>query len=133
MPFCPKCRYEYRANITICPDCNEALVSVLPEEAITNMEGWSSEKDWMAVAILTSSQYAQMVEEGLREQGIPVLLYSKTGHFGETGQMGLTNFNPAGAGIIVLVPADRVDDANEAAEALIGDIWSKSRVNPTVS
>lgn len=27
--FCPKCKAEYRAGITSCPDCDEALVAEL--------------------------------------------------------------------------------------------------------
>lgn len=33
MSWCPKCKNEYRAGITICPDCNEALVEELTETA----------------------------------------------------------------------------------------------------
>lgn len=33
MSWCPKCKNEYRAGITICPDCNEELVEELKEEA----------------------------------------------------------------------------------------------------
>ncbi len=32
MSWCPKCKNEYRAGITICPDCNEALLEELTEE-----------------------------------------------------------------------------------------------------
>ncbi|NOY88396.1 MAG: DUF2007 domain-containing protein [FCB group bacterium] len=30
--FCPQCRYEFKAGITVCPDCNVPLVDVLPPE-----------------------------------------------------------------------------------------------------
>ena len=61
-----------------------------------------------------------------------ILVMSKTGHFGATGQMGSAIFNPAGAGYLVLVPANRVEDAHEAAQDLIGDVWTRCRVNPTM-
>jgi hypothetical protein len=32
MPFCPECKYEYRAGITTCPDCDVALIESLPVE-----------------------------------------------------------------------------------------------------
>ena len=32
MSWCPKCKNEYRAGITICPDCNEELLEELTEE-----------------------------------------------------------------------------------------------------
>ena len=31
MPWCPKCKNEYREGITTCVDCNEALVEDLSE------------------------------------------------------------------------------------------------------
>ena len=34
MSWCPKCKNEYRAGITICPDCNEELLEELSEEII---------------------------------------------------------------------------------------------------
>lgn len=32
MAWCPVCKNEYRAGITVCPDCNEALVEEMKEE-----------------------------------------------------------------------------------------------------
>ena len=32
MPWCPKCKNEYRAGITVCPDCKEELLDELTEE-----------------------------------------------------------------------------------------------------
>ena len=32
MAWCPKCRYEYRDGIEMCPDCKVALVDELPSE-----------------------------------------------------------------------------------------------------
>jgi len=26
MPYCPKCRFDYRAGMAVCPDCGEALL-----------------------------------------------------------------------------------------------------------
>jgi len=34
MSWCPKCKNEYRAGITVCPDCNEELLEELSEEVI---------------------------------------------------------------------------------------------------
>ncbi|MBD3333118.1 hypothetical protein GF356_09720 [candidate division GN15 bacterium] len=30
--FCPKCRFEYRPEISFCPDCNERLVAELSDD-----------------------------------------------------------------------------------------------------
>jgi hypothetical protein len=30
--FCPKCRYEYREGLNVCPDCNVELIDTLKAE-----------------------------------------------------------------------------------------------------
>ena len=49
MPWCPKCKCEYREGITECADCKVALVDVLPpdeenpyseESEMKQMEQW---------------------------------------------------------------------------------------------
>lgn len=30
--FCPKCKYEYNFGVLVCPDCDEKLVEILPED-----------------------------------------------------------------------------------------------------
>ena len=43
--FCPKCRAEYEAGITVCKDCNVALVHALPEEEELEIEPGEIPKD----------------------------------------------------------------------------------------
>lgn len=38
MPWCPKCKYEYKEGYTMCADCNVALVDELPSEEDNNLE-----------------------------------------------------------------------------------------------
>jgi hypothetical protein len=34
MPFCPECKYEYKAGVERCPDCGSPLVERLEEEHV---------------------------------------------------------------------------------------------------
>ncbi len=127
MPFCPKCRTEYEAGVTRCSDCDELLVAELPpvenEFSTTNLENWK------CVANLTSTAYAQMVEEGLREAGIPVVVISQSGYFGTSGMMGTALFNPAGSGYDVMIPEDSVAEADAIATEMFGEIWTNARLS----
>jgi hypothetical protein len=38
MPFCPKCKYEYREGIKTCADCHSELVDTLDDEPVTTAE-----------------------------------------------------------------------------------------------
>ena len=126
MPFCPKCRYEYNPGVGVCPDCNEQLVSALPEEpARAEDEVYD---DWVQIGRLTSTQYAEMLIEALHAKDIPAILHSGSGHFGETGQMGLSSFRPVGGGYSLWVPRQFADDADQEAEVILGELWQKSRL-----
>lgn len=121
--FCPKCRYEYKDDVTECPDCNVALVSELPKEELPE-----EIKDWVQVARLNSLQEAEMIEESLREKNIRVVIQSGTGYFGYIGVMGATSYGPVGGGYSVYVPKDEIVEADREATLLLGDEWIKSRL-----
>lgn len=63
--FCPKCGYEYKPEISNCPDCDVKLVAELPtEQRSSAIEEISTQYDnWVQLARLTSKEYAYMFEE----------------------------------------------------------------------
>jgi hypothetical protein len=128
MPFCPKCRYEYQAGIAKCPDCDETLVSSLPDETETPDEPLKEYKDWIHLARLTSYQSAVMIVETLRDKAIPVVVNSGAGHFGITGQMGPSSFRPIDGAYSIMVPREYIIDADREAETLLGDEWINARL-----
>ncbi len=129
MPFCPKCRCEYREGFAVCSDCGEKLVAYLPEDVKPGQQNDKSDEiNWIPIARLTSYQYAEMVVEGLRSKDIPAIVRSGTGHFGITGQMGNFTFRPVGGGYVVLVSEELVADAIIEAEIILGDEWERTRL-----
>lgn len=129
MPFCPKCRYEYKPGIAVCADCGETLVDSLPvEEPVTDDGVVRDLKDWAQIGRLTSQQYAEMVQEALRSNDIPVVILSGAGHFAYTGQMGIGSYRSVGGAFSVLVPNEYVDEANRVCEQILGDEWEKSKL-----
>jgi len=126
MPFCPKCRYEYLPGVTVCPDCDEKLVDVLPEE--NSEEEVKEYDDWIELAQLTSLPSAEMLLEVLREKNIPAVIQSDTGYFGTTGQMGPSSYQPAGGKYSLYVPEEFVVDADQEAGLLLGEEWEASKL-----
>jgi hypothetical protein len=129
MPFCPKCRYEYKQGIEICPDCDEKLVhSLSPDANSDKTDLHDLYDDWVQLARFTSPQYAEMLVEGLKAKNIPAVIISGTGHFGQTGQLGTSTFRPVGGAYSMIVPREFVEDADREAELMLGDEWEKARL-----
>ena len=128
MPFCPKCRYEYKEGIATCPDCEEALVAALPMAEEDSADEEIVYEDWIPIARLTSHDLAEMLEEGLRAEKIPAVVLSSTGHFGQLGQLGVTAFRPVGGAFSLMVPREYATAADRAAAVILGDQWEKVKL-----
>lgn len=124
MPYCPKCHYEYNPEVFECPDCCVALVAEIPEDFDEKIY-----ENWVRVVRFRSEQYAHMILEALRSKEIPSVIVSGAGHFGITGQMGVSSFRPVDGGYSLMVPAEFVDRANFEGNALLGDEWEKSKAD----
>ncbi len=84
MPWCPKCRSEYRTGFTHCADCDAELVDVLPPETETENETNDSpefiefEKEVVLETFDNNIEY-MYVASMLDELNIPYHVRSKGG------------------------------------------------------
>ena len=70
--YCPRCRYEYKPGISVCPDCGENLVGELPEETEDSFPDIS----FVPLPNLPGRVYAEMVKGVLEKKGIPCFIRS---------------------------------------------------------
>jgi hypothetical protein len=126
--FCPKCGYEYRDGIITCPECDADLVEELPDDFDRDMKDESEPYDWINIARMTSWEMAEMLVDGLRNRGIPAVVISRAGHFGQLTSVPVAAMSAAGGGYSILVPADFVSDADREAEAILGEEWERARL-----
>ncbi len=126
--FCPKCRFEYNPEVSTCPDCGEKLVLTLPEETLGKTDSPENYENWVHLARLTSTMSAEMLSDVLRSKGIPIVILSGSGHFGQTGQMGASSFRPIDGAYSVMVPAEHIDAADAEATAILGEEWIKAKL-----
>lgn len=108
MPYCPKCKYEYRPGIEKCPDCDVKLVDKLHEEP-------TPEPEYLDLVQVGSFMYAAEAHEArlhLEANGIKAAVAGDV----------MTSINPAymiaDGGAKLLVPRA---DADRARELLRGD------------
>ncbi len=125
MPFCPKCKYEYEWGIGECADCGTKLVDSLPgddekDEAVYD--------NWIPLVRLLSDQLTQLVMGSFKAKNIPAVMISGAGHFGATGQMGISSYRPVGGGFTILVPDEFAEDAMQEGEVILGEDWKKARL-----
>ena len=125
---CPKCGYEYREGILTCPDCDEDLVEEPLEKAGDRTSDESDSYDWINIARLTSWETAEMLIEALRTKGIPAVVLSKSGHFGQFGAIPVAAMASGKGGYLIWVPAEFVSDADREAEMILGEEWVKARI-----
>lgn len=90
MPFCPKCRYEYKPEIWECPDCGIRLVEKLeeeePEEELITKESTESDEeeslqdtDFVPLACYKSRFSSDLLQEALeRKASVRLLLIEMT-------------------------------------------------------
>jgi hypothetical protein len=76
MPICPKCNYEYIEGITICPDCNSALVQTDELEKFDDL----SEDEWVLVYTSFYEFDVDMLKGNLESAGISASKLSQKDH-----------------------------------------------------
>jgi threonine synthase len=75
MPFCPQCRFEYEAEVKVCPECGVPLEAELPPEEPAEQEG--EEVEWQElVTVYSALEYGDVSvrESLLQASGIPTFI-----------------------------------------------------------
>ena len=119
MSYCPSCRYEYRPEVTNCPDCNVPLVEAIPASGSAAI---SPDDSWVVVGKIASQMKSEMAKGSLDSQNIPsVVLSSTLGAHGKgvdfVSRMAVSDTE----GNVIMVPREYQEDATIILEAILGD------------
>lgn len=111
MPFCPKCRCEYKPEVWKCPDCGARLVDELPQDTTPESP------NFVPLRNLPSRMYAQMLQEALMREGIPSMIKSDDVAITFPSH-GTTSAVP----VIILVPEKHLKKADQIADQMLDHI-----------
>jgi hypothetical protein len=114
MPFCPKCRCEYRPGFTKCSDCEVDLVDVLPPEP---KPGELDKTTFVPVRAYPSRILAEMVQEALSNEGIPSIIRGSEVFGTGTGLM-----EPVAPKLTLCVPDTQLEEAGLIADGIVDPI-----------
>ncbi len=66
MPYCPKCKQEFAADVRECPDDKVVLVNELPFQTVSG-----DDATWVEIASTGSDDEARLLKGFLEGEGIP--------------------------------------------------------------
>ena len=115
MPYCPSCRYEFKPNVSVCPDCNEQLVPELAKPS-----GASQPDDsWIGICRVSGGYKGDLARGALDSNNIPSMVMSSSFNSIGTGDAHLGKVLTPGD--IVMVPREFKDEATLILEAVLGE------------
>ncbi len=111
MKYCHSCRYEFKDEVDVCPDCGVPLHDTPPAPEKYR------EVEWVELRQLPSPIYVEMVKEILDNEGIPNYL---SFHF-LSSTFSIRGSSLVGESGKLFVPKEFRDEALELIEPLIDD------------
>ncbi|MCJ7507531.1 MAG: DUF2007 domain-containing protein [candidate division Zixibacteria bacterium] len=114
MPFCPKCKYEYKPGIEICPDCDEKLVESLPEEEPDEEPELDGEIELALLCTTSSLVHTEFLKEALKDNDIPCLVKREGPSIYGSGVAGYAFF-----GSKIYIPKDKLEEAKRIKDQTI--------------
>jgi hypothetical protein len=116
MVYCPRCKEHFAADLTSCPKCNYDF----------DNEGEDAEEiKWTLIGKIGDKTSADYAKETLESYGIPAVLFSESGYFGQVG-LNLPSLTGKGFGKFQIhVPGRNREEAEGILNMILGDSWEK--------
>ena len=106
MESCPACKAERKEDADVCPVCGLARTE--------------TREGWMVIGSVNDRISADFVLETLKSCGIPGVVMSRSGFFGNAG-LQLIPFHSVGSGEFeISVPAEHKEEAEEIFQMTVG-------------
>lgn len=116
MPYCPRCKERIADNLTTCPKCGYDFDK-------NNVD--TDKHEWIMIAKIFDKTSADYAEETLKSYGVPVVIISESGFFGQVG-LNLPSVSGKGYGkfqIHILAPFRQ--EAEDILNMILGEEWER--------
>ncbi|MDH4157969.1 MAG: hypothetical protein OEW00_11915 [candidate division Zixibacteria bacterium] len=90
--------------------------------------GWEAdvtEGEWMELGTIGDKLSADMAKEALTARGIPAVVFSQSGFFGDAGLSLYPFFKSKAPQFVMKVPAVYGEEAAEVLDMIIGNNWQR--------
>ena len=114
MVFCPKCEREWKEEFSQCPICGHELQEI--------NDGISQ---WTKHGYIEDKVSADFAVEVLKSYGIPAVVISKSGFFGQVGLPLNPIYSKESALFEISVPTSEVIEAAGILDMAIGKKWQR--------
>ncbi len=104
---CPKCNCDLAKGAEFCSICGNAAETVQP--------------GWVEIGSIDSRLMADLARETLQSMGIPAVVRSRDGFFGDAGLVFNPIFKSGGARYTITVAVSQRDEAEETLQMTLGE------------
>ncbi len=109
--LCPECKAELEDGAVNCPICGWELTE-------------EEKAKWLVLGTIQAPPFANLAREVLKSQGIPAVVISRSGFFGNIGLSLNPMFGDGKPGTFeILVPRDYAEEARDTLDMTLGDKW----------
>ena len=112
MAYCPVCKVEIDDDASDCPICGHE---------IDNAE----DIKWVNLGEIEDKLSADFSKEVMASYNIPVVIFSRSGFFGNVGLPLNPFYKPGSALFEVSVPEEFVEEASDVLKMTLGDRWHR--------
>ena len=112
--YCPVCKNELSDDLQTCYVCGNDPKSVSSESG-----------EWVMLGIIEDKVLADLGRETLKSCNIPVVLFSKSGFFGNAGLLLAPFHSNSSAAFEISVPKEYADEAADTLEMTLGEKWHR--------
>jgi hypothetical protein len=119
LAYCPNCKYDYKTDETVCPDCKTALIF---NKSANSSAATVPDDSWVVIAGIEDGLFKDMAKGSLDSNNIPSIFISSVSkeEFKQIAPLVSQSLDGI-EGNLIVVPREFKDDAVLVLSSVLGD------------